>query len=56
LNEKFSLARIEKETYAKKVNQSTIQVDWLKNLKKHLESDYESKFSKKPFEEQGITR
>ena len=44
--------RKEKETYAKKVGQLTMQVDWLKKKSEEvLEPDYESKFSPKPFED-----
>lgn len=38
LKEKLALERKEKEKYAKKVGQLTMQVDWMKkNLKKHLD-------------------
>ena len=41
-----------KAEYAKKVGQLTMQVDWLKKKSEELLGpDYESKFSKKPFEE-----
>ena len=44
--------RKEKETYAKKVGQLTMQVDWLKKKSEEvLGPDYESKFSPKPFED-----
>lgn len=52
LKEKLSLERKEKEEYAKKVGQLTMQVDWLKKKSEDaLGSDYESKFSSKPFED-----
>ena len=42
----------EKEAYAKKVGQLTMQVDWLKKKSEEvLGPDYESKFSPKPFED-----
>ena len=44
--------RKEKEAYAKKVGQLTMQVDWLKKKSEEvLGPDYESKFSPKPFED-----
>lgn len=52
LREKLVAERKEKTEYAKKVGQLTMQVDWLK--KKSAEicgSDYEAKFSPKPFED-----
>lgn len=52
LKEKLSLERKEKAEYAKKVGQLTMQVDWLKKKSEEaLGSDYEGKFSPKPFEE-----
>jgi len=52
VKEKLELERREKAEYQRKVGQLTMQVDWLK--KKSEEAfgpDYESKFSKKPFED-----
>ena len=52
LKEKLALERKEKAEYAKKVGQLTMQVDWLKKKSEEtLGSDYESKFSPKPFED-----
>ena len=51
LKEKLVSERREKAEYAKKVGQLTMQVDWLKKSEETLGSDYESKFSPKPFEE-----
>lgn len=52
LKEKLSQERKEKAAYAKKVGQLTMQVDWLKKKSEEVcGSDYESKFSPKPFEE-----
>lgn len=52
LKEKLAEERKEKAEYAKKVGQLTMQVDWLKKKSEELcGPDYESKFSKKPFEE-----
>lgn len=52
LKEKLDEERKEKEAYAKKVGQLTMQVDWLKKKSEELcGSDYEGKFSPKPFEE-----
>ncbi len=51
LKQKLTEERKEKEAYAKKVGQLTMQVDWLKKKSEEmLGSDYESKFSPKPFE------
>ena len=51
LKEKLASERREKAEYAKKVGQLTMQVDWLKKKSEEtLGSDYESKFSPKPFE------
>lgn len=51
LKTKLLEERREKEQYAKKVGQLTMQVDWLKKKSEELcGSDYESKFSPKPFE------
>ena len=50
--EKLAAERKEKEAYAKKVGQLTMQVDWLKKKSEEvLGPDYESKFSPKPFED-----
>ena len=51
LKEKLAEERKEKAAYAKKVGQLTMQVDWLKKTEEMLGSDYESKFSPKPFED-----
>ena len=52
IKEKLVSERKEKAEYAKKVGQLTIQVDWFnKKSEELLGLDYESKFSKKPFEE-----
>ena len=52
LKEKLVLECKEKAEYAKKVGQLTMQVDWLKKKSEEtLGSDYESKFSPKPFED-----
>ena len=51
-NEKLQQERKEKEAYAKKVGQLTMQVDWLKKKSEEvLGSDYETKYSPKPFED-----
>ena len=51
--EKLAAEREEKEAYAKKVGQLTMQVDWLKKKSEEvLGPDYESKFSPKPFEDE----
>ena len=50
LKEKLASERKEKDQYAKKVGQLTMQVDWLKKKSEEmLGPDYESKFSPKPF-------
>jgi transposase-like protein len=52
LKEKLAVERKEKNAYAKKVGQLTMQVDWLKKKSEEiLGPDYESKFSPKPFED-----
>lgn len=52
LKEKLSEERREKEQYAKKVGQLTMQVDWLKKKSEEiLGPDYEAKYSKKPFDD-----
>ena len=51
-NEKLQKERKEKEAYAKKVGQLTMQVDWLKKKSEDvLGPDYETKYSPKPFED-----
>ena len=52
LKEKLASERKEKDQYAKKVGQLTMQVDWLKKKSEEmLGPDYESQFSPKPFED-----
>lgn len=52
LKEKLDAERKEKEAYAKKVGQLTMQVDWMKKKSEELLGpDYESQFTPKPFEE-----
>lgn len=52
LKEKLAAERKEKAEYAKKVGQLTMQVDWMKKKSEELLGpNYESKFSKKPFED-----
>ena len=52
LKEKLASERKEKDQYAKKVGQLTMQVDWLKKKSEEmLGPDYESKYSPKPFED-----
>ena len=52
IKEKLASERKEKAEYAKKVGQLTMQVERLKKKSEELLGpDYESKFSKKPFEE-----
>ena len=52
LKEKLAEERKEKAEYAKKVGQLTMQVDWLKKKSEEIcGSDYESKFSPKPFDD-----
>lgn len=52
IKEKLAAERKEKEQYAKKVGQLTMQVDWLKKKSEEiLGPDYESKFSPKPFQD-----
>ena len=52
LREKLASERKEKQEYAKKVGQLTMQVDWLKKKSEEmLGPDYESQFSPKPFED-----
>ena len=52
LREKLKTERHEKDQYARKVGQLTMQVDWLKKKSEEiLGPDYESQFTPKPFEE-----
>ena len=52
VKEKLAQERQEKEAYQRKVGQLTMQVDWLKKKSEEtLGPDYESKFSKKPFDD-----
>ena len=52
LKEKLASERKEKDQYAKKVGQLTMQVDWLKKKSEEMLGPYyESKFSPKPFED-----
>lgn len=52
VKEKLEEERREKAEYQRKVGQLTMQVDWLKKKSEEtLGPDYESKFSKKPFED-----
>lgn len=52
IREKLDEERKEKEAYAKKVGQLTMQVDWLKKKSEEmLGPDYESKFTPKPFDD-----
>lgn len=52
LKEKLAAERKEKEEYAKKVGQLTMQVDWMKKKSEEiLGSDCENRFSPKPFGE-----
>lgn len=50
LRDKLAEERKEKDQYAKKIGQLTMQVDWLKKKSEELIGpDYETKFTKKPF-------
>lgn len=52
LKDKLADARREKDAYAKKVGQLTMQVDWLKKKSEEiLGPDYESRYTPKPFED-----
>jgi transposase-like protein len=52
IKEKLAAERKEKEAYARKVGQLTMQVDWLKKKSEEvLGPDYETKYSPKPFTE-----
>ena len=54
LKDKLAEERKEKEQYAKKVGQLTMQVDWLKKKSEEiLGPDYETKYSPKPFDDSG---
>lgn len=49
--EKLDESRKERDAYAKKVGQLTMQVDWLKKKSDEIcGPDWESQFSKKPFD------
>ena len=50
LKGKLETEHKEKEAYAKKGGQLTMQVDWMKKSEETLGTDYESLFSPKPFE------
>ena len=48
---KLEESRKERDEYAKKVGQLSMQVDWLKKKSEEVAGpDWESKFSKKPFD------
>ena len=52
LKDKLATERKEKASYARKVGQLTVQVDWLKKKSEEmLGPDYESKFTPKPFDD-----
>ena len=52
LKDKLAAERKEKASYARKVGQLTMQVDWLKKKSEELLGpDYESQYSPKPFED-----
>jgi len=52
LKEKLVVERKEKNAYANKVGQLTMQVDWLKKKSEELFGpDYENQYSPKPFED-----
>ena len=52
IREKLAITRKEKDEYAKKVGQLTMQVGWLKKKSEELLGpDYESRYSQKPFED-----
>lgn len=51
LKEKLKDVRAQKDEYAKKVGQLTMQVDWLKKKSEEVAGpEWESKFSPKPFD------
>ena len=52
LKDKLAAERKEKASYARKVGQLTMQMDWLKKKSEEmLGPDYESKFTPKPFDD-----
>lgn len=52
LKEKLAASDKEKNAYARKVGQLTMQLEWLKKkCEEVLGPDYENKFTEKPFEE-----
>ena len=52
LKDKLAAERKEKASYARKVGQLTMQLDWLKKKSEEmLGPDYESKFTPKPFDD-----
>ena len=52
LKDKLAAERKEKASYARKVGQLTMQVEWLKKKSEEmLGPDYESKFTPKPFDD-----
>ena len=52
LKDKLAAERKEEASYARKVGQLTMQVDWLKKKSEEmLGPDYESKFTPKPFDD-----
>lgn len=52
VKEKLAVERREKEEYAKKVGQLTMQVEWLKKKSEELLGpEYEDQFSPKPFKD-----
>ena len=52
LKDKLAAERKEKASYARKVGQLTMQVDWLrKKSEEMLGPDYENKFTPKPFDD-----
>ena len=52
VKEKLAVERREKEEYAKKVGQLTMQLDWLKKKSEELLGpEYEDQFSPKPFKD-----
>jgi uncharacterized protein YhaN len=51
IRDKLDETRKEKDAYARKVGQLTMQVDWLKKKSEEVAGpDWESKFTKKPFD------
>ena len=52
VKEKLAVERREKEEYAKKVGQLTMQVEWLKKKSEELLGpEYEDQFNPKPFKD-----